>query len=78
MKAIFKLIIKLFVIITCISSLALFSLMEVITLLRLLFGRFSIDDEMTTLTIAALPMVIYCWTMWLSKESIDKINSITK
>lgn len=33
---------------------------------------------MEVMTIAAIPMLVYCWTMWMRKKSINLINKIGK
>lgn len=68
-------IIWLIVIISCVVSMAVYSLVSFVCVLRLLLGFWQ-GDDMEVMTIAAIPMLVYCWTMWMRKESIMLINKI--
>lgn len=63
------------VIISCAVSLAFYSLVSFVCALRLLLGFWQ-GDDMEAMAIAAIPMLVYCWTMWVRKESINLINKI--
>lgn len=68
-------IIWFIVIMSCTVSMAFYSLVSFICVLRLLLGFWQ-GDDMEVMTIAAIPMLAYCWTMWVRRESINLINKI--
>ena len=70
-----KFIIWFIVIVSFAVSIAFYSLVSFICALRLLLGFWQ-GDDMEIMAIAAIPMLVYCWIMWVRRESINLINKI--
>lgn len=56
-------------------SIAFGSLFTVASILALLFGKANISDIEVVICIMNIPVFVYAWIAWMSKESVEKIKT---